>query len=380
MKKIWRIGLMTGFVAGSLWLGACSDDAEPAPQPTGGSSGSPAAGAGGSTAGSGGTTAGAAGTTAGAAGAGAGTGGSSGTSGQGGAGVSPVARGDYLVNHVLACSDCHTPRDAMGAPILAKAFSGIECFIDAVPGDDTQGCLSSKNLTPDATGIGNMTDDQVKDMLLNGKRPDGKFLSSVMPYYQFHNLKAADADAIVAYLRSLPPVEHVLPPHQAPFDSIPGPADPIDPATIPMPSAGYPEPEAALRGRYLAAEAGACLECHTKHNPPGPGVPIDMNKAFQGGETYPAAALGLPVPPFPAEITSRNLTPDATGLQGWTLAQIVTAIKEGKDKEGSGICPPMPSGAMAPFGGMTTEDATDIAHYLLSLPAAANEIPTNCKL
>src|SRR5512143_941259 len=62
-----------------------------------------------------------------------------------------VLRGQYLVDHVLACGDCHTPRDQNG-PIAAKYLSGVECFIDIMPGA-AGGCLHSRNLTNDATGL-----------------------------------------------------------------------------------------------------------------------------------------------------------------------------------------------------------------------------------
>jgi hypothetical protein len=67
------------------------------------------------------------------------------------------------------------------------------------------------------------------------------------------------------------------------------------------------------------------------------------------------------------EIQSANLTPDLTGLKGWTAAQVVTAIKAGKDEAGRTICTPM-----RPLPNIGTQDATDIANYLLGLPPIAN--------
>jgi len=339
--------------------------------------GGTAAGAGGAAAGAGGSSAGAGGSSAGAGGSSAGAGGSSaGAAGAaGGGGASPqVARGEYLVKAVLACGDCHTPRDKTGAPDMSKWLSGVPCFIDADPTKAGFGCLSTRNLTNHATGLSTRTDQQVKDMMLNGVRPDGKALSAVMPYYQFHNMKPEDADAIVAYLRTVPGVDNTLPAHEPPWDNIPAPAPSIDPSTLPTLPSTYADVPAATRGRYLAAEAGACLECHTKHNAPGAGPEIDVSKAFQGGVSY---QLGLPSPPFPATIYSANLTPHATGLAGWTVADVVKALKEGKDKTGGNICPPMPAGK-AGFAGLTEGDATDIAHYILSLAPADNAVPNGC--
>src|SRR3954468_8600818 len=55
----------------------------------------------------------------------------------GGMSLDPVMRGDYLVNHVAACPDCHTPRKMDGSPDMAKFLSGVECLADADPTDST---------------------------------------------------------------------------------------------------------------------------------------------------------------------------------------------------------------------------------------------------
>src|SRR5688572_2327341 len=53
-----------------------------------------------------------------------------GTDGAPGTALTPQqARGQYLVDHVVACSDCHTPRDAQSRPLPGKYMSGVMCFI-----------------------------------------------------------------------------------------------------------------------------------------------------------------------------------------------------------------------------------------------------------
>ncbi|MGB0646722.1 MAG: hypothetical protein ACPGQS_06060, partial [Bradymonadia bacterium] len=129
---------------------------------------------------------------------------------------------------------------------------------------------------------------------------------------------------------------------------------------------------------------GACIECHTPEPEmvPGP-TAIDFEKLFWGGREFPAAALGLPVMPmgpFPEVIVSANLTSHMEfGLGDYTVEQIVRVLKEGVDKDDKGICPPMPSGVMAAFGGLTDDDALDIAHYIKSLPPVANEVVGECE-
>lgn len=129
-----------------------------------------------------------------------------------------------------------------------------------------------------------------------------------------------------------------------------------------------------MRGRYLAVVA--CLDCHTAQAPFGSPRPVDVGKAFQGGHVFTAASVGRTT--LPASIYAANLTPDGTGLAGWSAGDIVKALKQGKDRSDGGVCPPMPAGPMAPFGGLSDVDATDLANYFLSLAPAPNAIPNQC--
>ena len=289
-------------------------------------------------------------------------------------GSSLVARGKYLVDHVIACSDCHTPKTQTGAPDMTKYLAGNATFVQLPNGD----ALPTRNLTPDkATGLGNFSASQIKQMFMDGLVPaaDGgaMALNPVMPYYVFHNMVSQDADAIVAYLQSIPAVNNPLPNRSASFD-VSAPADYLDPTTIPTPAASYAQRDSALRGRYLATESGLCIECHTKHLAAGPKV-LDSSKFFQGGEDFSSLFAGtLNIHPVSANLTSDP----TTGLGGWTATQIVTVLHQGKDDHGDGICPPMPVGPNGAYGGITDQDAQDIANYILSLPPAVNDVPDNC--
>jgi len=78
--------------------------------------------------------------------------------------------------------------------------------------------LPSRNLTPDpTTGLGSYTAAQIKHMFLDGMTVRGvdagtQALNPTMPYYVFHNMASDDADAIVAYLQSIPAVHNPIPP------------------------------------------------------------------------------------------------------------------------------------------------------------------------
>ena len=328
-------------------MSACSGDDDDTPAATGGSAGK------GGSSGS----------------AGAPEAGSTGLGGEGGATVSPlVARGDYLVNHVAACSDCHTPRLATGAPDMTQYLAGAECFVKLENGD----CLHTRNLTNDATGLKNRTDAQIKTMIRDGIRSTDSGdvpLNPVMPYYVFHNITDEDIDAIVAFLRTVPGVEHDVPASADSF-AVPAPAKALDPDVIPVPADDFPEHDSAMRGRYLAAEAGVCVECHTQHDMTSPDV-LKLDMLFAGGEEFP---IGLPVTPV-----SANLTSDTdTGLGDWSADDIVKALLQGVDDEGKGLCPPMPAGPMGAFGGLHPDDALDIANYIKSLPPISNAVDDMC--
>lgn len=119
------------------------------------------------------------------------------------------------------------------------------------------------------------------------------------------------------------------------------------------------------------------MECHSAEAVPGSAV-LDTARLFAGGRVFASAALGLPVPPYPAEIMPPNLTPDVTGSADLTLDDIVRAIRNGVDEEGARLCPPMPSGPMKPFAGITEADATDIAIDLKSIAPVASPGITAC--
>src|SRR5262245_7649694 len=103
---------------------------------------------------------------------------------------SPAQRGEYLVNSILNCGGCHSPR---GPDAAVKQLSGGNLF------ESPAFKVYTSNLTPDKeTGLGNWTADQIKNAILKGVRPDGTVLA-VMPSAYYTVLTPRDADAIVAY-------------------------------------------------------------------------------------------------------------------------------------------------------------------------------------
>src|ERR1700727_2937901 len=139
---------------------------------------------------------------------------------------SQIERGNYLVNTIMACGNCHTPRDADGKSIAAKAFSGgltftTPAFIATAP-----------NITQDTeSGIGSWSDAEIKRALVEGIRPDhGHFagvpLAAIMPANFYKALTQDDLTAVVAYLRTVKPVHNEVtdPVYKAPVRRDPYPA------------------------------------------------------------------------------------------------------------------------------------------------------------
>jgi hypothetical protein len=341
---------------------ACSSDGDDTVPPAGGSGGSAAHGGSVGIAGEGGATS-------------AGTGGAA---GEGGATSGSVARGDYIVNHVAACGDCHTPRNADGSPDLSNFLAGNEAFADLDPTSSTKGLVPTPNLTPDPdTGLGNWTDEQIKTAFLDGLDSDNAPLFSIMPYFVFHNMTDEDANSVVLYLRSIPPVKHAIPERQdlgfPVMQAQPVPASSIPDTTLPKTSPNYAKAEA---GRYLAGNVGICMECHTEHDSMA-AVPLKLDKLFAGNEPFSRDSLGLP-PVFPENIYSSNITPTANGIAGWTASDVSTTLLAGVDKNGGPLCPPMPVGPNGAFGGLTPEDALAIGYYIATLPPIDNGVIPWC--
>ena len=112
------------------------------------------------------------------------------------AGLNPQQqRGRYLSEAVVHCQECHSPRGGLGGIEKAKAYAGNPV------GPDDQ---NAPNLTP--TGIGKLTQADLREMLSSGMTPDGDFLGSGMAdvVEGTSKLTQADRDAIIAYIRTLP--------------------------------------------------------------------------------------------------------------------------------------------------------------------------------
>ena len=259
----------------------------------------------------------------------------------------PLERGKYLVEGILTCGNCHTPRGPGGVLDTAKRHAG-----SPAPQIDTpEWSAHPTNMTPDKeTGIGSWTREQLKVALREGKRPNGQQLAPLMPYAFYRIFTPADLDAVVTYVLAQPPVSNKVPPNvykvkQMTFDVLPG-------AEKPMPEKEMAQP--VKKGFYLAT-IGHCMECHT---PIVKGHRDFKNALGTGGERF-EGPWGVTV--------SRNITQHKeNGIGAWTDDEIKRAITQGVRKDGSKLRPPM---GFQWYATMTDADLSAIVAYLRTIPA-----------
>jgi mono/diheme cytochrome c family protein len=279
---------------------------------------------------------------------------------------SVLERGEYLVRTVAGCGECHTPRTPAGDLDTSQWLAGVANRFDLTPEDDTTGGISTANLTP--YNLASWSDSQIEQAFVDGIAPDGSALYPLMPYYAYHNMTAADAAAIVTYLRAVPSIDNVVPPRQPLPVALLGPAPPLPETAIPQTTLSATDARyaSAERGRYLAGEIGFCLDCHTPWRL-GETSPLDLTLVFAGNRAFSAREWVVPAP-APAVVYSYDITPDATGIAGWTAKDMANLLVYGTEPDGSALCRPMPFGPVGSLGGLLAQDALDIGNYLTTIP------------
>jgi len=256
-----------------------------------------------------------------------------------------VERGSYLVNGLLTCGNCHTPRGPGGVFAMDKQLSGGPQEWDR-PTYKVRGA----NITQDKeTGIGNWSEADLKRAITSGTRPNGAPLAPIMPYGFYKVFTASDLDAVVAYVRSVAPVSNKVP---TPVYKAAMHVDIPLGAEKQMTASDLDTP--VKRGFYLATIAH-CMECRTSMVNDRHDLVNDLGK---GGEEFKG--------PFGVSV-SRNITSHREkGIGAWTDAEIKGAITRGERKDGTKLKPPM---AYQLYATMTDGDLNDLIAYLRTVPA-----------
>jgi mono/diheme cytochrome c family protein len=270
-----------------------------------------------------------------------------------------IARGQYLSRHVIGCSDCHGERDwtKYSAPqIREREGHGGMSFPIGV------GTLVAPNITP--ARLSTWTDGEVLRAMTSGVSKDGSPLFPFMPYDAYRRMSQEDAEAIIAFIRTLPSVARDVPRSQLKFPfnllvrTMPSPAPPL-PEKAPDPS------DRLAYGRYLTTLA-SCVTCHTQmeRGQPLPGM------AFAGGLKFTTRSGGVQY--------SANITPDPeTGIGRWTMEQFVQRFKAIADADEASLALNGRQNTEMPwrdYGGMTKADLEAIFTYLQSVPAVRHAV------
>jgi mono/diheme cytochrome c family protein len=264
-----------------------------------------------------------------------------------------IARGKYVFAATGGCG-CHTePGKNRVLNAGARKFEG------------PFGTVYSSNITSDRqTGLGGWSDDQIITAVRLGRRPNGERILPVHPFTVFNGMSADDLRALVAYLRTLPPVSRKTPAKQITvplFESVFLPAWLAAFAPRETPPATAPTTGVA-RGEYLVKAVGHCGECHT----PRTMTMATDNSRFLGGN-----------PKGPENSSVPNITPDkATGLT-WTEDEIVEYLATGNRPDGdvaSGLMAEMIEGTTAGYKDVARDDLRWIARYLRTIPPVSNKV------
>ena len=255
-----------------------------------------------------------------------------------------VERGAYLVNTVMACDGCHTPRGKSGF-IMEKRFSGGSQVWDT-PAYTVRGT----NITPDReTGIGAWSDAEIKRSLTEGTHRLGRPISPQMPFPFYKILTPRDLDAVVAYLRTVAPVRNEVPP---PVYKAAMHAELVPDAEKPIAEAALRDP--VKRGFYLATIAH-CMECHGRRPD---GVQDYKNAWGKGGYVFKG--------PFGSAVVPNITSHPRSGIGAWTDAEIKRSLTQGVSRDGRAFKQPM--ARQDYFSRMTDADLDALVAWIRTIP------------
>jgi mono/diheme cytochrome c family protein len=270
-----------------------------------------------------------------------------------------VERGEYIATKVAVCMDCHSKRDTVhfSLPVIPGTEGGGAGFpftkAEAVPGE-----VWAPNITPYA--LKNATDEEIIRTLTTGVNKKGDTLFPIMPYHSYSKMAKEDLRAVVAYLRTLKPIESTVPPRKFFIPAAmfgPLPATNVEENKIPDPA------DKVKYGQYMITMA-ACAECHTPMGPQGP----DFSKVFSGGFVFDNPVLKVAV---------ANITPDsATGIGAWSEEVFVNKFKTNASEQMLSTKPGRKNSIMpwSMYGKMKEEDLRAIYAYLRTVKPISNKV------
>jgi hypothetical protein len=270
-----------------------------------------------------------------------------------------IERGSYLANNVSMCLGCHSHRDKdkFAMPVVPGTEGGGQ---DHPYGKEVgiPGEVTPPNITPYA--LKDWTDDEIVKAITQGVNKKGDTLFPLMPYHNFSRMTKDDIYSIVAYIRTLKPIENTTPPRKLEIPPAmfgPLPENTLDQNKMPDPS------DKVKYGEYMIT-AAVCGDCHTPMGPQGP----DFSKAYSGGFVFAAG---------PMKVAVGNITPDrATGIGTWTEEAFIQKFKTNAAQTEVGQNPGLNNTIMpwSHYAKMKDDDLKAIYAYLRTIPPVTNKV------
>ncbi|SMO46201.1 c-type cytochrome [Gracilimonas mengyeensis] len=225
-----------------------------------------------------------------------------------------IEHGEYLANNVMSCMHCHSPQQKTKFAHPAYPDSLGAGGTHYGPEEGIPGHLYTPNITP--AGIGDWSDGELYRAITSGVSKDGRPLFPLMPYLNYSQMAKEDIYSVIAYLRTLYPIENEVPASELAF-----PMNFIV-HTIPAPPQHQPAPDTAnpvAWGKYLVT-AASCADCHT---PKEQGADIP-GMEFAGGMEFPMIDGST--------ARTANITPDVkTGIGSWDEKAFIKRFKDYAD-------------------------------------------------
>ncbi|HZQ99799.1 MAG TPA: c-type cytochrome [Chloroflexota bacterium] len=237
-----------------------------------------------------------------------------------------VERGKYLVAAFPGCAGCHARNPAASPPVLDGNY-----IADLKP----LGEFYAPNLTPGGP-LKDWSDGEIVRAIREGVDKSGRGLL-VMPSEEYQHLSDDDVQAVVAYLRSQPAVQHDQPPiSPSPLGIVLMGTGQVSTSRQPPVRgvAGPPRGATAAYGKYLIDTSG-CTTCH--------GANLDGQNIPQGPPPGPNLRI----------------------VKGWTQEQFLRALREGVDPSDHHLADTMP---WRQYGRGTDDDLKAIYEHLRSMP------------
>jgi len=272
-----------------------------------------------------------------------------------------VKRGEYLANHVTVCIDCHSTRDwsKFSGPIFPGTHGkGGDYFGENM---GIPGMIYAANITP--SGVSKYSDGELYHLITTGVKRNGEPMFPLMPYPSYKYMASEDVKSIIAYLRSLKPIDNKVPESKINFPlNLIMRMVPSDPEPMKIPDTT----NLVAYGKYVVTIAG-CGDCHT---PLEKGQPV-KGKEFAGGREFTEKSMGT--------VRSSNITPDKqTGIGLWSEDYFMSRFRTFTSEEAKNQKVPighfqtvMP---WTMYAGMTDTDLKAVYAYLKSLQPISNKI------